>query len=287
MQYNIIGDIHGRTCWKDIVCDNAVNVFLGDYLSQYDPSYDFEHCATNFQEIVDFAKERPETVLLIGNHDEDHWHWRHMKHASRFDWENADKIFALFEENKDMFRLAYPIGDKCLATHAGVSVLWYNNVFSGSYEDCWRTNMRVTDLSAYEKTDEDDFEEIVRNKDMKPEEGHLYFFKNRWNLYTGGNLIELEYDAKSVATTINRLWQDDPELFHWEKNAANWDYCGNSESQSPLWIRPEELIRANIFKGTDIHQIVGHTQFKNPAIYSGIIFADILESCQDSIGIKA
>lgn len=282
MQYNIIGDIHGRTCWKDIVCDDAVNVFLGDYFSPYDPAYDFEHCATNFQEIIDFAKERPETVLLIGNHDEDHWHWRHMKHASRFDWVNADKICTLFEENKDMFRLACPIGDRCLATHAGVSVLWYENTFRNEGYPIYR----IMDLSSFEN-DEQDFEKILQLENTEPAEGQVYFYHNRWNIYKDGKLEELEFNVKDLAVTLNNLWQRSPEVFHWEKNAANWDYCGNSESQSPLWIRPEELIRANIFKGTDINQIVGHTQFKNPAIDGGIIFADILESCQDSIGIKA
>ena len=27
MLYNIIGDIHGRTYWKNLVMDNAVNIF--------------------------------------------------------------------------------------------------------------------------------------------------------------------------------------------------------------------------------------------------------------------
>ena len=30
--YNIIGDIHGRTCWKELVQDDFVNIFVGDYL---------------------------------------------------------------------------------------------------------------------------------------------------------------------------------------------------------------------------------------------------------------
>ena len=284
MKYNIIGDIHGRTCWKDLVGKDATNIFVGDYFSPYD-DYDFEHCAKNFQEIVDFAREHPETVLLIGNHDEDHWHWIDMQHASRFDIENAYKIHDLFEENKELFSLAYAIEDKCLVTHAGVSVLWYNNVFSGSYEDRWRANMQVTDLSSYENDDEDDFEETMRNKDMKPEEDHLYFFKNRWNLYKGGKLIELEYDAKSVSTTINRLWQDNPKLFHWKYGASKEDYCGNSEAQSPLWIRPEELLNANIFKGTNITQIVGHTQFKKIQIYRQVIFSDFLGTTPASVKI--
>ena len=29
---NIIGDIHGRPCWKELVQDDAINIFIGDYL---------------------------------------------------------------------------------------------------------------------------------------------------------------------------------------------------------------------------------------------------------------
>lgn len=34
--YNIIGDIHGRTCWKDLVREDCVNIFVGDYFDPYD-----------------------------------------------------------------------------------------------------------------------------------------------------------------------------------------------------------------------------------------------------------
>ena len=29
--YNIIGDIHGRKGWKELVKDNCINIFVGDY----------------------------------------------------------------------------------------------------------------------------------------------------------------------------------------------------------------------------------------------------------------
>lgn len=285
MQYNIIGDIHGRTCWKDLVEKDATNVFLGDYFSPYDREYDFEHCAQNFQEIIDFAKEHPDTVLLVGNHDEDHWHWIDMQHASRFDRENAHKIHALFEENKDMFRIAYAIGANCLATHAGVSALWYNNAFSENCEDRWINNRHIIDLTEYEI--DDDFEATLKNAHIdKPQDDQLYFFRNRWNLYKDGTLIELEYDPKSVATTINRLWLDNPKLFHWRYGASRSDFCGNSESQTPLWIRPDQLRTANIFKGTAV-QVVGHTQFEKIQFIDNIIFADVLGYEKESVGIQA
>lgn len=35
MLYNLIGDIHGRKIWQQLVREDAVNVFLGDYLDPY------------------------------------------------------------------------------------------------------------------------------------------------------------------------------------------------------------------------------------------------------------
>ena len=37
MLYNLIGDIHGRDAWRQLVREDAVNVFLGDYLNPYGP----------------------------------------------------------------------------------------------------------------------------------------------------------------------------------------------------------------------------------------------------------
>ena len=40
-KFNVIGDIHGRTKWKELVKDDAVNIFVGDYFDPYD-DYTFE-----------------------------------------------------------------------------------------------------------------------------------------------------------------------------------------------------------------------------------------------------
>lgn len=67
MKYNVIGDIHGRVCWKELIISNAINIFVGDYFSPYD-DISFEDCKKNFLEIIEYKKEHPETVLLYGNH---------------------------------------------------------------------------------------------------------------------------------------------------------------------------------------------------------------------------
>ena len=123
MRYNIIGDIHARTIWKELVIDDAVNIFVGDYFSPYFP-YPFEDQEKNFLDIIQYKKDHPQTILLVGNHDEDHWHI--CEGYSRCDYVNRTKIQKLFSDNADLFQAAYSIENKILVTHAGVSSWWYN-----------------------------------------------------------------------------------------------------------------------------------------------------------------
>ena len=71
-KYNIIGDTHGRTAWKDLVISDGINIFVGDYFSPY-VNMSFEDQLNNFLSIIDYKREHPETILLIGNHDDQHW----------------------------------------------------------------------------------------------------------------------------------------------------------------------------------------------------------------------
>ena len=52
-KYNIIGDTHGRTAWKDLVISDGINIFVGDYFSPY-VSMSFEDQLNNFLSIIDY-----------------------------------------------------------------------------------------------------------------------------------------------------------------------------------------------------------------------------------------
>lgn len=120
MKYQFFGDTHGETYWKTLLDPEAIQVFLGDYFSPY-REQSYEQCKNNFLEIINLKESKPETILLIGNHDEDHWHIR--EGYSRFDFYNVEKISSLFESNKDKFQVAFAVGDY-LVTHAGVTQEW-------------------------------------------------------------------------------------------------------------------------------------------------------------------
>jgi predicted phosphodiesterase len=138
-----IGDIHGRVGWKNIVKTiQTVHhiVFLGDYVDSYD--YSPMECAANLLEIIDFKKKFPTKVtLLLGNHD--YAYIDEHPGTSGYQVHYAAEYRRIFEENKDLFQLAwgYTHGNKYyLATHAGLNYSWYkeymlNNEFLKSIHD--------------------------------------------------------------------------------------------------------------------------------------------------------
>ena len=142
----VCGDIHGRKFWKE-PCKNIENydkvVFLGDYLDPY--GFEFisvEEAIENFKEIIDFKKENMDKViLLIGNHDcsyafKDYFNLSsyHCRHSAI----HHNKIHKLFNENIDLFQIAYVHNEQTLSlkkeyndilfTHAGVESGWLENV---------------------------------------------------------------------------------------------------------------------------------------------------------------
>lgn len=79
MKVLILGDIHGRKVWKEIIeKENADKIiFLGDYVSTHDGISEEEQIE-NLEEILSFKEENPEKVILLrGNHDVQHlgYYW--------------------------------------------------------------------------------------------------------------------------------------------------------------------------------------------------------------------
>ena len=138
----VLPDVHGRRFWKK-PCENIEPydkvIFLGDYLDPYDFEYiSVPHAIVNFEEIIDFKKKNNDKViLLIGNHDcpyafKDYFKLSsyHCRHSSMF----HKTISGLFEDNKDLFQLAYAYKD-ILFTHAGVESGWLEKVVKCNESD--------------------------------------------------------------------------------------------------------------------------------------------------------
>jgi predicted MPP superfamily phosphohydrolase len=125
MKLVAIGDIHGRTIWKDILEKEKpdIAVFMGDYFDSYD--IEGREQIENFNNIVKFKEDNPcmEINMLYGNHE--HHYMRSYENYSGYQQKNAMSINMVlnFAREKDYLRIAYLLDD-LLFTHAGVSTEW-------------------------------------------------------------------------------------------------------------------------------------------------------------------
>ncbi len=124
MKTVIIGDIHGRDCWKSIIANEAPDrvIFIGDYFDSYN-EYTAAEQMYNFQEIIDWKQSiQSEVIMLIGNHD---YHYMRgiTEHYSGYQSGARTAIEQLLEDNKEHLQMCYQMGI-FIFTHAGISKEW-------------------------------------------------------------------------------------------------------------------------------------------------------------------
>lgn len=124
----ILPDIHGRTFWKyalEQIDEFDKVIFLGDYLDPYPhEGITFDESVENFKEILEFKKNNIDKVeLLIGNHD-CHYIWLDFMDCSRLNRSRRKEMNKLYNDNYELFRIAYLLNDKYLFSHAGVYKEW-------------------------------------------------------------------------------------------------------------------------------------------------------------------
>jgi len=135
MKTVVLGDIHGRDVWKEIISKENPNrvIFLGDYFTSHDDISE-ETQINNYKEILEFKKNTDiEVIMLRGNHDME---------ACWYSWAKCFPAFCnefLFEEkNKQEFldntQWVYVDGD-IIFSHAGISEEWYKKLGVNSVEE--------------------------------------------------------------------------------------------------------------------------------------------------------
>jgi len=147
MKIFAVGDIHGEDWWKSSVFGArdlyksyeqdkellqgsykfnfegiAKVVFLGDYVDSFHVST--PDMVENLRKIVAFAKDYPDRVeLLLGNHDIQYIHTEYR--CSGFRPEAYFDFRDIYEENRNLFKVASSYGDY-IFSHAGVTQkLWH------------------------------------------------------------------------------------------------------------------------------------------------------------------
>lgn len=106
----VISDVHGSTHWKTIVQSAKSQdkiIFLGDYfdLRGHGPFARSEE--DNFLEICEYAKNRPGTVLLVGNHDYDYMFPLPNIYIYGRDKEKARIFRKVLDDNADLLEMVY------------------------------------------------------------------------------------------------------------------------------------------------------------------------------------
>lgn len=122
----VLGDIHGRTCWKDIIDKENpdLTIFLGDYVSTHENIKSNDQIY-NLLDILDYKESKPNDVILLrGNHDMQHlgYWWAECSGLDRnvLNWMSQESVKKRFLENTQWL---YIIGNY-LFSHAGVSEEW-------------------------------------------------------------------------------------------------------------------------------------------------------------------
>ena len=137
MKVLILGDLHCRSIWKEIVakegesCDKII--FLGDYTCPREVKFDDPTDACGFlYDILDFKDRNPDKVVLLrGNHDlcSLGYYWARcwpQDHLKVIQYWQTEDVKNWFLKNTQWIYIIPYTGIVC--SHAGISKQWEKNV---------------------------------------------------------------------------------------------------------------------------------------------------------------
>lgn len=128
MKTLVLGDIHGRICWKDIIDKENPDkvVFLGDYVSTHEKIPAEQQCY-NLEDILNYKEDNTDKVILLrGNHDMQHLGYSWAA-CSGFDRLVENYMISIKERFLQLTQWVY-IQDNIVFSHAGVSKEWMRNI---------------------------------------------------------------------------------------------------------------------------------------------------------------
>lgn len=126
-RYLVIGDIHGRPIYKDIIKKESPDqvIFLGDFASSHEnisPNKQIEE----FDWAIDYKNQHPNTIILRGNHDCEamgyHWAECYPKAEGYDMWAERKQIWL---DNTQWIYIDEDL--KTIFSHAGVSQIWMDD----------------------------------------------------------------------------------------------------------------------------------------------------------------
>lgn len=127
MKILVLGDIHGRSIYKDIIKKESPDqvIFLGDFASSHEnisPNKQIEE----FDWAIDYKKAHPNTIILRGNHDCEamgyYWAKCYPKAGGYDMWAERKQIWL---DNTQWIYIDEDL--KTIFSHAGVSQIWMDD----------------------------------------------------------------------------------------------------------------------------------------------------------------
>ena len=159
MKILIIGDIHGRSFWREPVMQYIDEVdkviFLGDELDPYpdeDEKPSFEDSLAVLEELIDLKKKyQDKVVLILGNHS---MHYRNeyfgeIARSTRYNFKFADSATKLYNEDVNNFQIIKVLemgGKRVIFSHAGISDFWLRES-SVKLDDNFEDNINSMEFS--------------------------------------------------------------------------------------------------------------------------------------------
>lgn len=154
-----VSDVHGSTNWKEIVKDAKpadTVIFLGDYFDLRGKGPFARTEAENFLEICEYARKRPKTVMLIGNHDFDYLFPISNLYARNPDIEKSRLFQKVLRAKADLLGMVYidrEFPKPIIFTHGGLTNTFLRNNGLKSPDDVnelWTSDPNKFDWLAYD-----------------------------------------------------------------------------------------------------------------------------------------
>lgn len=177
----ILGDIHGRIIWQDII--NKENpdkiIFLGDYVTTHENISSEQQCS-NLEDILNYKENNPDKVILLrGNHDLQSLGYSWAE-CSGYDGVVSKYMSDIKDRFLQLTQYIYIIPNtNILCSHAGISYDWLKNIEKHLSKDNSQYDDGSTDL------------DIVINKINTIEPCELFgFTTNHINDFTGDSTTQ-------------------------------------------------------------------------------------------------
>lgn len=145
MKILVLGDIHARTCWLNIIeKENPdLTIFLGDYVSTHYKGITTEQQCSNLEDILNYKEANHDKVILLrGNHDMQHLGYSWAECSGYFPYV-AKWMISIRDRFLNLTQWVY-IKDDIVFSHAGISKDFWNYLNLG---DSTKENiLKINDL---------------------------------------------------------------------------------------------------------------------------------------------